>query len=596
MANDNIRKGVSPLLFGKIHFVYLILFIILSCFILVINLKAPLVGEDIFLQPWRYAGKPDSLVESGSLIFGRIIHQAKYWSPRIGEALTILTGAFPPALFDVINSAVFIYLGILIFVFGFGRFPRWNNVKDCFGLLLVYFLFIVVFPFLGQVFFWKAGTASHVWGLAILLGFALPYRLHLDDKPLKRMKLVPYVLFCLLGVAAGLSIETGLITVACLLVILYIYKVLTHHKITFKGVVPILFLFLGGSILLFSPATTYRRQYYSSVIFEDDLKGISLLIFRAKKILPDYFYNSWIFITILFILTLILLIIFIRDRKLNSILKNLTHNQFAMLISLAISFLGISSLFMIAYQSDQARAIAINHFFILSIIVVVAQKLFFDIPQKIIKGMIVLVCSIVLVISMINIYEEYCNFNAQVKLREVSIAEQIESGIKDLKLQPLNVMTTRAVETREMYFIYNLTEMFPDYYGVNSITLVNDVLSVGEYLPNESISYYFDALEINEINLQLRGWMFIKGVNSKDVEKLIMLKEITGNRECFYSTTTESKRLDVSRTFNGNYDLSGFSSSIDLTSLASGTYQIGVVMKSDGQYFAVLSEQQIEVN
>jgi hypothetical protein len=237
----------------------------------------------------------------------------------------------------------------------------------------------------------------------------------------------------------------------------------------------------------------------------------------------------------------------------------------------------------------------INLLFILSTIVVLAQKLFFVVHSRILRSTIVVLCVIVLSFSMGRIYQEYVDFDQKIQSRELMIAEQRDMGIRDVKIPPLNIVPTRTLETRELYFRFFMKDLFPIYYGVDSIIFDNEALSVDSYSLDDNIRYNLEVVEHNQNILRVDGWVFIEGVENKHLEKIVLLQDVTGDQEYFYSTSTENRRPDVSEAFNGRYDLSGFFSSIDTSVLPSGFYKIGVVLEYEGQHLAAMSEKQLEV-
>ena len=586
---------MTPLVAGRVHYIYILLFFLLGLFFLLININSPSVGEDLILMPWNFGEKPDGAIEFLLKIFNRVIHQARYWNPRIGEALAIITGAFKPIVFDLLNTIVLLYLGVLLFVFGFGRFPNWKEFEDSLALFIVYFMLVVIFPFLGQIIFWKSGTTSHTWGLVILLSFALPYRLHLNGESFLNIKLFPLILYCLLGLLAGLSVENAVVVILGLLFTIIIIKTAKHTKVTFKHILPVVFLMIGGSYLLFSPATTYRRNYYASLNYEGGLHGILLLLLRIKRVFGDYLFYSWPTISILLIFVTLFCLLCVKNKIWIRTIKDLTVNQLVILFSLLLSFFGILALIAIPYQSDQARAFAINHFIMIATIAFFAQKVFLKIPFRILKKVTLITVVVILMVDMVVIYKDYLAFYVQFSLRDESITQQINAGSRDLKITPLNILTTRKVETREMYFRNNIDDLFVTYYGVDSIIISNNKINIHNYTDSDRVSFYFDVADIQKYQINLVGWMFVEGEKSSSEGKYIILHEINGREDVFFTTNTDSIRPDVSRVFHGDYDLSGFSSYVDTQRINPGIYQIGVVIKTGENYIVAMSEYTVSV-
>ena len=69
--------------------------LMISIFILYINIQMPLVGEDITMQPWTYGSAPSTVTGKINAVWHKVYYSAILWNPRIGEALTTITAVFP---------------------------------------------------------------------------------------------------------------------------------------------------------------------------------------------------------------------------------------------------------------------------------------------------------------------------------------------------------------------------------------------------------------------------------------------------------------------------------------------------------------------
>ncbi|PAF46058.1 DUF6056 family protein [Helicobacter sp. 11S02629-2] len=95
---------------------------------------------------------------------------------RIGEILnTSFIARFADTpYFDLVNAIVAVVFLYLLFYLVYARNPR--TTKDFLALVIVFLSMILFFNFGGD-FVWGAGALNYLWGITILVGFLLPYRI-----------------------------------------------------------------------------------------------------------------------------------------------------------------------------------------------------------------------------------------------------------------------------------------------------------------------------------------------------------------------------------------------------------------------------------
>ena len=291
----------------KPQYLFILQYFLIGTFFLYVNILMPIAGEDFDLMPWDYNSAPISFLDKVNFVFQSVVNDALNWNIRVGEALTIMIGAFPPIIFDILNTINYIWLTILLFIIGFIRFPEWKNQSDLFALFLINFQIIVLLPLLGQVFFWQAGTGNHNWGVTILLSFIIPFLL-ISRAEIKYDNVLILSLLIIYGFFAGLTIENGVVIVIVALLILLLYLI-RKNQFDLKYLYPILSFIIGAFVLLFSPSTSNRRNYYASIDIDSGIGYPQIFISRYLRINHDLISYSWILLILFFSSLFIFLIL-----------------------------------------------------------------------------------------------------------------------------------------------------------------------------------------------------------------------------------------------------------------------------------------------
>jgi hypothetical protein len=431
----------------------------------------PLVGEDYTMQAWGYKASPSSFVEKFNAVTHKVIYSAKLWNPRIGEALTTITAVFPKFFFDIINTLMFLWLLIVLFTIGFGRFPNWKRLTDSFAIFLIFFVIILFMPLLGQLFFWKSGACNHTWGLIILLSFILPYRLNYQRK-IKIDNIFVLILFIIFGLTAGLTIENASVIV---LVFLFLYFLIAWHqkKISLNFLYPIISFAIGVFILLFGPGTTVRRNYYKSLGYDGDFTGIAMYINRLGRIGKDFIKLSWPLLIIFFVSFLIYF--FLKNKKKNyetEVQQNgvdKRHNLYEIAIPFFISISSVLGLISISYQSDQQRGF--EFFWLISICLsaFMLTEIWQSISSRYIKILVIVCLIVVITFPMINLIKVYSQFHVEDANRKDIIFSALNNGDKEISLPAIQVNDSRLIETREI--LSDVGVRLASYYGFDSIEI-----------------------------------------------------------------------------------------------------------------------------
>ena len=104
-----------------------------------------------------------------------------------------------------------------------------------------------------------------------------------------------------------------------------------------------------------------------------------------------------------------------------------------------------------------------------------------------------------------------------------------------------------------------------------AITKSEKTYAVSAFMPRSGAQSYIDSFQFENDSIYIRGWAFLKGVNSSHVHKEIQIR--SGEQTVSVVPQTEF-RIDVSRIHNGPYDSSGFVCRIPVVSFKSGKYTV----------------------
>ncbi len=446
---------------------FYILILIIGAFILYVNVNMPLVGEDYTLQPWGSNSAPSSFIEKLNTISNKVYYSAVMWSPRVGEALSTITSVFPKIVFDVINAVLFIWLIIVLFALVNGRCPSSYWYSDGLALFIIVFLIINFFPLLGQVFFWKAGATNHLWGVILILSFSLPFRLNYAKK-IEIKHIHSLFLYVLLGFFSGLTVENaGAVTLGTLV----IYYVISYRNKTIdrKFIFPLLANAVGVSLLLFSPGTTIRRDYYRQLGYDGNLSGLDMYLDRFIRVHTDFINITWPVLVFFFIILLIYL--FVRLRQNQTIERGSINNRrkiIVLIVMFLMAYFSVLVMITISYQSDQRRGFA----FFWLIVICLTAYLMAEILKKlpIIWNLLIFaILTIILIPQMFKIGTVYTQFNHEDNVRMEIVMSALNTGQKEVVLPAITIPDSRVLETREI--LSDLGVRMATYYGFAKVDI-----------------------------------------------------------------------------------------------------------------------------
>jgi hypothetical protein len=453
------------------HLAFIIPFLVIAMSFFYINTQMPSVGEDYSLEPWGYTAPPATLLSTVKAVASKITASVTIWSPRIGEEITIIVAAFPPIVFDILNTLVLISLVLILFMIVYGRFPDWNKSADGFMLFALCFLLFVLSPLLGQLYFWMPGTCNHTWGLTFLLGFTLPFRFN-HTRRIKLDKPFLLILYILYGLFAGITIENASIVVLGFLITYFILS-FKQKRISLKFIYPLISLAIGVAYLLFSPVTTYRRAFYGSLGHETGLSGIALYLSRFYRVFGDFFETTWPLLVVFMVCLLTYYVVIHRKQNTNPArgvedkTKQLSLPE--MLVLYFVLFIPVLLMITVPYIDDQRRAFDLFWLINISGSAFLLTEIWKSISSQRLRTLIVVILTGILALQLINIGSVYIRFNHENNLRLEAIYAAIDRGQREITLPPISTKNSRIIETRET--LPDLGSRFADFFGFDSVTI-----------------------------------------------------------------------------------------------------------------------------
>lgn len=164
------------------------------------------MGDD-FLYHFQYNGEWPSANSSSinnlwDLLVSVVVH-TQTWNGRfVGDFFIQAVMQFPKIVFNIINSLVFVLVGVLINLFTVRKFSEIRLSS----LLLTYLLIGLLVPDFGHTMFWMSGACNYLWMTPIYLAFLLPFRWNVEDSQVKSPHFFTAVMI-LLGILSGASNE-----------------------------------------------------------------------------------------------------------------------------------------------------------------------------------------------------------------------------------------------------------------------------------------------------------------------------------------------------------------------------------------------------
>lgn len=266
----------------------LITMLIIFIVMLFLNIRCPHISDDLhFKFVWKslMPTADDKPVET----MGDIIESMKNYYMLCGGRVVahfvlyvILT--FDKTVFNIINSAIFVYLGWLIYSMSMRKAPKSRLYLPLIYLSLFFFL-----PTFGDTVFWVSGAVNYLWSAALFLSCIDYFYKNIETD--KKHKAVILALMTLL------SASTNETTGGMLAVIYIMYLLLNKKKPSLRLIGLMMCIFAGMLVVIAAPGNTPRA---------DDLNADALSITAALSVIS--YYVKWILGNELFLLMCFILL------------------------------------------------------------------------------------------------------------------------------------------------------------------------------------------------------------------------------------------------------------------------------------------------
>ncbi len=408
--------------------------------IVVIALHTPIHSDD-----FTYSMK-------GLSIKGHLNHYMT-WSGRVvADYISTFILGFRNHTF----SAFFNSLGSILLIYNITKLPnaidkKSNQPSAIIIFSLIFLLYWISNPNLGQVMFWVVGSSNYMWTTMIIVFFirkTIEYR----ESEIERSILIPITF--LYGLAAGASNENTSVTLVSLMIFMAIYyKIISGKsgKIIISGLIGSI---IGTAIMVFAPGNFARASGSGLNEWRNSSFWDKLSTFIYKTI-PDVMAHTWIGLLALSIVLLLYSMESIKSKK---------------LAVYTVAMLGCfitANLVMVASPGYPPRAMNGQFIFLLCAIAICAAQ----IKNKI------SICTVIGVAALMFCYlfpaysAMFISYKAaykQSKIRDKIIYQAKESGHKDVKIPGYYFYGFK--NKGDVFDTYHTPYSGP-YYGMNKIEM-----------------------------------------------------------------------------------------------------------------------------
>ncbi len=301
------------------------------CFILFLNIKTPLIGDD-FVYSFIYQTN-QRLTSISDVFYSQYLHYYK-WGGRsvvhfIAQSLLLTNNSLT---IDIINSLGFIGFILVLHYHIIGK------LKGEISILIISFTFTWFFqPVFAETILWVTGSSNYLWGTLIILLFLLPYRLYKSKEESMLRSTVFSILMFIGGIIGGWTNENTAAAMIVMVLCVILYCKLNKQKIPVWMYTGLIGAIIGYVTMIIAPGNFARAEGTSISPF--------LIIYRISTYTQR-------FVTYLGLLNLAITILMIVYVKINS------NNRKAVLSHVLIYFIGIfiSIYIMVASPGFPARA------------------------------------------------------------------------------------------------------------------------------------------------------------------------------------------------------------------------------------------------
>jgi len=444
----------------------ILIIVLVFIFMLILNSNTSLVTDDFIYQfvfTNRYPQNNTKLITNFFDLFISMSNHWNLWGGRVVvHFLLQLSFIFGIWFFNIINSVMFIMLGILIY-----KHIIYNK-KDV-NLLLLIFIYASIFIFVpqpGSTILWKSGSANYLWSSVLILFITLKYRNNFIKSD-EKSNVIKNILYLVYGIIVGCCNENaGCALIVCIILFMICNKIKT--KVIPKWMIFNLVGTVCGYIFLLIAPGNYIRaeQMYSNV----DYSFTSLIEYFLKITRLSYEYLH--IIIILTIITLVLVYVPFKN------IKDYIDKYGLQTIFIVFALISVYSLIISPAYPERCWMFAFDYLIIIigiNIISLINNDKFKTMYKK-----IFIIGTIILVLEAVSLYNEayydILSTKECIEDHQIQIRDQIRSGKKDVVVHSIPESVGRYNSfTYNGYLTYNpdswTNRWIAKYYGANSIVI-----------------------------------------------------------------------------------------------------------------------------
>lgn len=319
-------------------------------------------------------------------------------------------------VFNVLNTAAFLTLGLLIYRHGSGK----SGVFRPSMLFCVFGLLWVVTPAFGESFLWLVGSCNYLFGILIILAVLLPVSKALDEDfaPMAGWKTGLYFIFCLL---AGWTNENNSVALVVIFLCCILWLLVTKQKVPVWIWMGLAGSAIGCLLLLLSPGQATRLAGYGG------FGGLRTWIYRGISITAHLvgYLGIELGLMILFVLKCV--------RNKRSVRELLRPSVFCLA--------GLASTYSMILAPTFPTRTWSGPVVFFTITLIALWRLVEPEPDKMHRGLTITV-SVLAVLAVAGTYiwavQDINETRNAFQLREKYIAEELAAGQREITLSPIH--------------------------------------------------------------------------------------------------------------------------------------------------------------
>ena len=373
---------------------------------------------------------PDENTRRVKNIFDVIVSMINHWKMCNGRIVAhgllqtalISDLVFGKTFFNVLNSAVYVLLGILIY-----KHATYNKAKSGLLFVLIYVMMWFFLPQYGTTVLWASGAANYLWCTVIMMVYLLPYRMYMvNGENVFKDSWRNCLLMGVLGLFSGCTNENtgGALALMCIaFVVIFKIKKIKIPKWSLSGIAAVI---IGALILVIAPSN--RR-----ISSKTDLAG---LLERGENILKI---SSELIFPICAVM--IVLLIFVWATNINRY-SNRSEDEpnntkdFEWLTPIVYIIGAVATIAVLVFAALQPpRAF----FFGICLLITAAAYFFTEIRLSVLGRHVCAVIAVLLIIvnlvSYYSVYEKLSEIYEIIEAREEIFNTAVEKGEKAAKVK-----------------------------------------------------------------------------------------------------------------------------------------------------------------